>query len=109
MAQKLTEYLKSIEDPISSFLYIANANCQAFKRQSQGMGTEEDYEEMTLFRACVQNVLSNSKAMSLLEDADIVMINREHGHSGVVLYYILIDYPEERFSEVKRKMTELLN
>ena len=48
MAQKLTEYLKSIEDPISSFLYIANANCQAFKRQSQGMGTEEDYECDTL-------------------------------------------------------------
>ena len=109
MVQKLTDYIRSIEDPISSFLYIANANCQAFKRQCLGKGNEEDYEEMTFLRACVQNVLSNSEAMSLLETANIITINQEHSHSGIRLYYILIDYPEEEFLETKAKMQELLN
>ena len=108
MAQKLTEYLKSIDDPLSSFIYIANANCRAFRRQSEGKGNEEDYEEMTFFRTCVQNLLSNSMAMSLLEDTEIIMINQEPGHSGMALYYILVDYPEERFPETKTKIQELL-
>ncbi len=66
--QKLTQFIRSIEDPISSFLYCANADCQSFRRQNEGKGKEKDYEDMTFFRSCVQNVLCSSEAMQILED-----------------------------------------
>ena len=107
--QKLTEYLKSIEDPVSSFLYCANMDCPAFRRQNEGKASDQDYEDMTFFRACVQNVLSNKKAMTLLEDTNIVMVSEGPGHSGTSLYYILVSYPEDRYIEAKKTLQELLN
>ena len=107
--QKLTEYLRSIEDPISSFLYCANADCPAFRRLNEGNANESDYEEMTLFRACVQNVLCNKKAMSLLKDINIVSANKEPGYSGTSLYYLLVSFPEDRHIEAKKTLRELLN
>ena len=108
-SQKLTEFIRSIKDPISSFLYCANTECQAFRRQSEGKGSDQDYEDMTFFRACAQNVLSNKKAMSLLEDTNVIETNQESSYSGVNLYYVLVSFPEEEFVEAKKKLQELLN
>ena len=107
--QKLTEYLRSIKDPASSFLYCANMNCPAFRRQNEGKGSEQDYEDMTFFRACVQNILCNKKVMSLLEDTIIIMTNEETGHSGASLYYVLVSYPEDKYVEARKMLQELLN
>ena len=108
-SQKLTEFIRSIQDPITSFLYCANTECQAFRRQSEGKGNDQDYEDMTFFRTCAQNILCNKKAMSLLEDTNVIVANQEPGHSGISLYYVLVSFPEERFFEVKKKLQELLN
>jgi len=107
--QKLTEYLRSIKDPVSSFLYCANMDCPAFRRQNEGKANDQDYEDMTFFRACVQNVLCNKKAMSLLEETNIVMVSEESGYSGTSLYYILVHFPEEKYVEAKKTLQELLN
>ena len=107
--QKLTEYLRSIKDPASSFLYCANMNCPAFRRQNEGKGSDQDYEDMTFFRACVQNILCNKKVMSLLEDTIIIMTNEETGHSGASLYYVLVSYPEDKYVEARKMLQELLN
>ena len=109
MMQKLTEYLKSIEDPVSSFLYCANVDCPAFRRQNEGKANDQDYEDMTIFRACVQNILCNKKAMSLLEETSIIMANEEPGHSGISLYYVLVSYPEDKYTDAKKTLQELLN
>ena len=109
MMQKLTEYLKSIEDPVSSFLYCANVDCPAFRRQNEGKANDQDYEDMTFFRACVQNILCNKKAMSLLEETSIIMANEEPGHSGISLYYVLVCYPEDKYTDAKKTLQELLN
>lgn len=109
MMQKLTEYLKSIEDPVSSFLYCANVDCPAFRRQNEGKANDQDYEDMTFFRACVQNILCNKKAMSLLEETSIIMANEEPGHSGISLYYVLVSYPEDKYTDAKKTLQELLN
>ena len=109
MMQKLTEYLKSIEDPVSSFLYCANVDCLAFRRQNEGKANDQDYEDMTFFRACVQNILCNKKAMSLLEETSIIMANEEPGHSGISLYYVLVSYPEDKYTDAKKTLQELLN
>ena len=106
--QKLIEYLKSIEDPVSSFLYCANMDCEAFRRQNEGTVSDQDYEDMTFFRSCVQNILSNGRAMSLLEGTDVIVTKSEPGHSGTNLYYVLVRFPEEKFIEVKRELKELL-
>lgn len=107
--QKLTQFIRSIEDPISSFLYCANYNCQAFRRQNEGKGEEKDYEDMTFFCSSVQNVLCSSKAMLLLEDAEIIVVYQEPDHSGTDLYFVLVTFPEERFPETKKKLQELLD
>ena len=109
MMQKLTEYLRSIEDPVSSFLYCANVDCPAFRRQNEGKANDQDYEDMTFFRACVQNILCNKKAMSLLEETSIIMANEEPGHSGISLDYVLVSYPEDKYTDAKKTLQELLN
>jgi hypothetical protein len=109
MMQKLTEYLRSIEDPVSSFLYCANVDCPAFRRQNEGKANDQDYEDMTFFRACVQNILCNKKAMSLLEETSIIMANEEPGHSGISLYYVLVSCPEDKYTDAKKTLQELLN
>ncbi|MBQ2657716.1 MAG: hypothetical protein IJF87_04010 [Erysipelotrichaceae bacterium] len=109
MMQKLTEYLRSIEDPVSSFLYCANVDCPAFRRQNEGKANDQDYEDMTFFRACVQNILCNKKAMSLLEETSIIMANEEPGHSEISLYYVLVSYPEDKYTNAKKTLQELLN
>ena len=109
MMQKLTEYLRSIEDPVSSFLYCANVDCPAFRRQNEGKANDQDYEDMTFFRACVQNILCNKKAMSILEETSIIMVNEEPGHSGISLYYVLVSYPEDKYTDAKKTLQELLN
>ena len=109
MMQKLTEYLRSIEDPVSSFLYCANVDCPAFRRQNEGKANDQDYEDMTFFRACVQNILCNKKAMSLLEETSIIMAKEEPGHSGISLYYVLVSYPEDKYTDAKKTLQELLN
>lgn len=108
MTQKLTEYLRSIKDPASSFLYCANMDCPAFRRQNEGKGSDQDYEDMTFFRACVQNILCNKKVMSLLEDTIIIMTKEETSHSGTSLYYVLVSYPEDKFDEARKTLQELL-
>jgi len=109
MMQKLTEYLRSIEDPVSSFLYCANVDYPAFRRQNEGKANDQDYEDMTFFRACVQNILCNKKAMSLLEETSIIMANEEPGHSGISLYYVLVSCPEDKYTDAKKTLQELLN
>ena len=84
-------------------------DCPAFRRQNEGKANDQDYEDMTFFRACVQNILCNKKAMSLLEETSIIMANEEPGHSGISLYYVLVSYPEDKYTDAKKTLQELLN
>ena len=112
MEKDLIKTLKTLGDPITSFVVCTNADTQAFKQLLEGDNSDEVVDEMTFFHACVQNILNNKDAISLLKNIKVLNVKKENDDPfdpDISVYYILVSCPDDKYQIIKPKLNEVLS
>ena len=112
MEKDLIKTLQTLGDPITSFVVCTNADTHAFKLLLEGNNSDEVVNEMTFFHACVQNILSNKEAISLLKNIKVLSIKKEKDDPfdpDISVYYVLVSCPDDKYQIIKPKLKEMLS
>ena len=105
---KLVDYIKRFENELNPFIICINTNCNAFRKAKEGVLNVEEMEELTFFRAYIQNILKNKEALDLLKDVEYLDsdVEEEIKEEKVLLVTVSCG---RNYSSIKHKLSELLN